>query len=102
MNKSKGFIVISLLCVLAGCVTAVPRFVDASWPQPIKDAIEDNRVFIGMTAIQVRSSWGAPESIHKTIFSGGFSEQWVYGVYKVQYLYFRDGILETIQTYSEG
>jgi len=54
-------------------------------------------VRIGMTAKQVRekTDWGSPESINSTITSNGTREQWVYGY--GNYLYFRNGILESIQ-----
>jgi len=54
-------------------------------------------VRIGMSAKQVRekTDWGSPESINSTITSNGSREQWVYGY--GNYLYFRNGILESIQ-----
>ena len=54
-------------------------------------------VRIGMTAKQVRekTDWGSPVSINATITSYGSREQWVYGY--GNYLYFRNGILESIQ-----
>ena len=54
-------------------------------------------VRIGMTAKQVRekTDWGQPESINVTITSYGTREQWVYGY--GNYLYFRNGVLESIQ-----
>jgi hypothetical protein len=54
-------------------------------------------VRIGMSSKQVRekTDWGSPESINSTITSNGTREQWVYGY--GDYLYFRNGILESIQ-----
>lgn len=53
-------------------------------------------VFIGMTQDQVRASkWGRPRDINRTTNSSGSTEQWVYG--NGNYLYFRNGLLETIQ-----
>lgn len=52
---------------------------------------------IGMTEKQVRekTNWGSPISINSTVTSNGTREQWVYGY--GSYLYFRNGILESIQ-----
>lgn len=53
-------------------------------------------VRIGMTKEQVlKSNWGKPRSINKSIDASGASEQWVYG--GSNYLYFKNGILTTIQ-----
>lgn len=53
-------------------------------------------VEIGMTREEVlASSWGKPQAVNKTTNASGTSEQWIYG--GRNYLYFRDGILETIQ-----
>lgn len=52
-------------------------------------------VNIGMSQEDVlASSWGKPGKINRTIGAGYTHEQWVYGG---SYLYFRDGILTTIQ-----
>jgi len=54
-------------------------------------------VRIGMTAEDViASSWGKPRSINKSIYSFGVHEQWVY--HGRNYLYFKDGILDSVQT----
>jgi len=54
-------------------------------------------VSIGMTQRDVlMSSWGSPERKNITTSANHTREQWVYG--GRNYLYFRDGILETIQT----
>mgnify|MGYP000161819017 CR=1 FL=1 len=51
---------------------------------------------IGMTSQEViNSSWGKPNHINKTTNAKGTNEQWVYSDNK--YLYFHDGVLETIQ-----
>ncbi len=54
-------------------------------------------VRIGMTAKYVRekTDWGEPKSINSTITTSGRREQWVYG--DGDYLYFKNGVLETIQ-----
>lgn len=53
-------------------------------------------VRVGMTKEQVlKSHWGAPNNINRTVMVNGTSEQWVYG--QGQYLYFTNNILTTIQ-----
>ena len=52
---------------------------------------------IGMTKGDVlASSWGKPSSVNTTINASGSREQWVYG--DGYYLYFTNGVLESIQT----
>jgi len=53
-------------------------------------------VRIGMTTADVlASSWGRPEKVNRSTYAWGTSEQWVYG--SGNYLYFKDGVLESIQ-----
>ena len=53
-------------------------------------------VSIGMSAERVLlSSWGKPEKINRTINQFGEREQWVYD--GGSYLYFKDGVLTSIQ-----
>ncbi len=55
-------------------------------------------VSIGMTQQEVLdSSWGKPKSINTTTNKYYTREQWVYGNGSRGYLYFKDGILETVQ-----
>lgn len=52
---------------------------------------------IGMTAKQVlnNTSWGQPNKVNRTTTASGVDEQWVYG--GGNYLYFRNGVLRSIQ-----
>lgn len=53
-------------------------------------------VKVGMNAAQVlKSNWGKPEKINRTITSNVTHEQWVYGEHN--YLYFENGVLTAIQ-----
>jgi len=56
---------------------------------------------IGMSAdAALKSSWGYPDDVNKTVNAYGVSEQWVYrglGYSKGRYLYFKNGILNSIQ-----
>lgn len=65
------------------------------WSSEVWTAIEEEKVFIGMTAEQARMSWGKPKEINKTITGNVEHEQWVYG--SGSYLYFDNGILTGIQ-----
>jgi len=56
--------------------------------------ILDGKVAIGFTKEMATLSWGKPEDINSTLNGSSVNEQWVYGT---QYLYFTNGILETIQ-----
>ena len=57
--------------------------------------ISDGYIKRGMTKQQAKLSWGEPNQIHRTVFSGGVHEQWVYN--NNQYLYFENGILTAWQ-----
>ena len=65
-----------------------------NWPQNIKEAVENKQVILGMTKEQVKLSWGDPNDVNRTISKNYEREQWVYGR---KYLYFINGILDTIQ-----
>jgi hypothetical protein len=68
----------------------------AAKPVAKRPKIKKEGVRIGMTQAEVlASSWGRPDDINKTTTAYGTSEQWVYG--HRNYLYFRNGILTTIQ-----
>ena len=55
-------------------------------------------VSIGMTQEDVvASSWGKPTRINRTTNQYGTREQWVYGEYGRNYLYFENGRLTSIQ-----
>ncbi len=72
--------------------------IEAEAAQKLKAADAARRrnqgVSLGMTPDDVRaSSWGAPRKINRTINQYGTREQWVYDG---GYLYFRNGVLESI------
>lgn len=69
--------------------------------EKLQSAIENKRVFRGMTADQVIRSWGKPDKINSTITSSGKSEQWIYergSIGNTQYLYMDNGILSSMQS----
>ena len=65
-----------------------------------QDAIANKRIFVSMTADDVRASWGTPTKINATVNSGGKSEQWVYdkGSAPSQYVYLTNGVVTSIQS----
>jgi len=64
----------------------------------VQEAIANKQVMLGMTADQVRESWGEPDDINRTTTRWGTSEQWVYGPsLEAMYLYFDDGVLTSVQ-----
>jgi len=67
-------------------------------PNKIKKSILAGEVFIGMTAEQVRASWGslARDQINRNVGNWGVHEQWVYEDLGT-YLYFENGILTNLQ-----
>lgn len=64
------------------------------WAKKVWAAIEEGKVFIGMTAEQARMSWGKPEEVNRTITGNVKHEQWIYGN---SYLYFENALLSGIQ-----
>ncbi len=57
--------------------------------------IQNGKVSPGMTKQECELSWGKPTDINKTVTGNDITEQWVYSL--SSYLYFKNGILETIQ-----
>ena len=49
-----------------------------NWPQETWKAIEDKKIFIGMTAEQAEWSWGKPKKISEMITARGSEQQWIY------------------------
>lgn len=72
-----------------------PKKIYAKWGKKVLDAINREKVFIGMTKEQAIASWGRPETINSDKGSWGVREQWVYG--ERSYLYFSNGKLTSIQ-----
>ena len=71
--------------------------------QRILKATASGKVTRGMTAAQVRSSWGAPTKINQSTGSYGVHEQWVYdrGNFRAQYVYLQNGVVTSFQSPSE-
>ena len=66
----------------------------------INAAIATSSIVVGMTAAQVRRSWGSPSKINRTVGSYGANEQWVYQRenYQAQYVYLENGVVTSIQS----
>ena len=62
------------------------------WPEPVKRAILENRVELGMTREQVTAALGEPRNVDTTPTTR--QEQWTYS--GPTYLYFTDGALTMI------
>jgi hypothetical protein len=58
--------------------------------------MDQEKVSIGMSADQVRLSWGKPERINVTQTASVDHEQWIYS--DRERLYVDDGILKSVQT----
>jgi len=76
-------------------VTKDPRILFAKWGKRTLDAIAAEKVFVGMTTVQAKMSWGDPDKVNATTGSWGRHEQWVYG--DSSYLYFENGKLTSMQ-----
>jgi len=51
-------------------------------------------IFISSEQV-LKSSWGKPRSINKTITAGMIHEQWIYN--QDEYFYFNNGVLTAVQ-----
>ena len=59
------------------------------------------RIWRGMTAAQLRFSWGEPTTVNRSVGSWGTHEQWVYRSYygySASYVYVEDGKVTSYQT----
>jgi hypothetical protein len=65
------------------------------WSERVWKAIEEEKVFVGMTSDQAKLSWGKPKDVNRTNTGSNIHEQWVYA--SGSYLYFEDGLLTTVQ-----
>ncbi len=75
-------------------LTSDPRLAYA-WPPKVWSAVENKQVFPGMTAQQVRLSWGAPKEVQKPAGESN-AEQWVYDPSHV--LTLKQGILQDVSS----
>lgn len=69
----------------------------------VTNAIAARRVLVGMTADDVRRSWGEPGKINRSVSGSSVREQWVYdrGNYRMQYVYLTNGEVTGIQSPNE-
>jgi hypothetical protein len=70
---------------------------DNNWDMSACRAMDARQVQTGMTAEQIRLSWGNPTHINSSFVAGHTSEQWIYEE-QDQYLYLDDGHLTSWQT----
>jgi len=65
-----------------------------SWSSSTIATVMCRMIVIGMTAEQLRASWGAPDRINRSYGAGGSSEQWVFGR---TYVYVDNGVVRSWQ-----
>lgn len=70
-----------------------------NWTPEVWSAIEESRVFAGMTAEQALMSWGKPIQVRTTMTEAVRHEQWVY---PHNFLYVDNGRVTAIQTEPLG
>ena len=58
------------------------------------NCVAERKIIIGMNKKMVRDAWGVPDNINTTTGSYGTHEQWVYNS---RYIYFKNGIVTSIQ-----
>ena len=67
----------------------------------VDTAVGQGNVLVGMTASEVRRSWGNPTQVNRTVSGRGTDEQWVYSVkdryLETRYVYLTDGVVRSIQ-----
>lgn len=63
-------------------------------PEKIRKAILEEKIMLGMSADDVKTSWGDPKNINRSVGSWGVHEQWVYSG---TYVYFENGKLTSWQ-----
>ena len=68
---------------------------EISCSDEVWEAIQSSKVFVGMTAVQARWSWGEPSGNNITIVGESRHDQWVYE--DESYLYLEDGIVTSLQ-----
>ena len=82
--------------------TQVQREIAAMKRKELVDsAIQEGKIFIGMTADEVILSWGRPTKINASISGRGRSEQWIYRRGKIgddQYVYVDNGVVTNMQS----
>lgn len=100
----RTLISVVILAALAGCIPPKSKRLEYVEAHPYmsertKAAIADGKIHIGMTQDQARAAWGRPSDINRSVGPWGVSEQWVYrrAYGGGQYLYFKNGILESFQ-----
>lgn len=79
-----GLALLAALVLLTSCATSTISRIDSnraaydSWPLEIQEAVLNNRVKIGMTPDQVRTSVGKPTEVVQRSVQAGDDEVWVY------------------------
>jgi len=67
------------------------------WTNEICNTIAAKKIYVGMTADQVRAAWGKPYKINTTIIGNTEHERWVMHEYGSTYVYFDNGVMTSLQ-----
>jgi len=113
-KQSKGMILAAVMMgaaapfLIAFCVSSVLKDSEQRARQEIAveqrenvEAIKNHHALIGMSAAQVRQSWGEPTRVVRTLDADHSYEQWIYGRNGGASLYFVDGVFKS-GTRSDG
>ncbi len=74
---------------------AIQRPAEGSLDNRFHHQIMMHKISIGMSKRHVRLSWGEPDDINRSGYSGMVREQWVYkrGRHQMQFIHFENGIV---------
>ena len=72
---------------------------ETGWTRQACEGVMDRKVFVGMTAAQVKAAWWLPTAINTTATASGVTEQWVYRSDDASdaYVYLTNGVVTAIQ-----
>lgn len=86
---------------LLDSITFVNPFTQYKWSTAVWNNIKQRKAVIGMNKEMVAMAIGKPTTINTSQYAWGAFEQWVYPTstkYRSDYVYFKNGILSSIQT----
>jgi hypothetical protein len=104
MLKIKNFLILFAIFFIS-CGPSIEErrelYKQRGWDDEIIEVILGGRVRLGMTADQVRESWGKPEEVWRSITRGFKKEHWKFRMLKPHFFFYdyRDGkglILESM------
>lgn len=97
------FALFALLLFQAGCTKSIrySHYEIKDFPPSVQEHIKSGEIETGMTRLQVRYSWGGPDSIRVLVPSKGETDkvEWVYkkySVFKTRLIFTDDKLTEII------